>query len=549
MSKHSNITANSIRIINPNLLVKYRNTQLGICDETLPRSYDAADALNDNISKVELDECIENIDTEASPKPLDIKDNQSQAAAALDLFEDTELFHDSNNTTYCKVTDSNRIYKTLSNDFQLLIRSMFYKKHNKPLNANSLSETIHTLSANALFQGALKNVYVRATKIDNKIIIDQCNKENSCVVIDEYGFRVNSNSPANFIRKKGMGELPAPRSGGNIAMLRKHLGHGLDDKSFKLLLGWVLGAMRGEAPFPILIITAGHGSGKTTLSRKLRRIIDPSNVDLSSISEKVHDLAVSANASYMISIDNISNITQIASDLMCVTATSGNYRVRKLFTDDDESILKLSNPQLINGISCIPQYPDLLERSLIIELPPISETNRGNEAQIMSDFDSDYPQILGFLYEALSNSIIELPNVKLKKKPRMADFCEFVTAAEKFLGWDTYSFADAMESNNKEICELAIDECSFISAIQLLVDSKMNKQWIGTTSDLIRDLEKHLGAEHVYVRASDWPKNPKKAGTLISRYSPLLKRQYTIRKYRANDLNRTRLIEITKIVA
>ncbi len=50
---------------------------------------------------------------------------------------------------------------------------------------------------------------------------------------------------------------------------------GLDDDASKLAIGWLVGCFMPEGPYPILVLSGEQGSGKTTLTRMCRRLVDP----------------------------------------------------------------------------------------------------------------------------------------------------------------------------------------------------------------------------------------------------------------------------------
>lgn len=548
MQSKGKIVANSIKLIHKDNLVKCRNIELSINEKVLPKSYDADDAVNEGFTSDLIMNYIEP-DLSSSEK-LEEGEPTSLTDIVVNLCSELKLFHSAERKSYCvlSIDDKNRVLEIQSYDFTLWLRRMVYRKLNKSIHSNLLKEVVAQLESKAIFDGELKEVAVRTTRLNGKIYVDLCNDDNQCIEISSDGYQILSSSPIAFIRRPEMISFPFPESGGNLEMLKNHIGTGMDDRLFKLVLGYILGALGGQEPYPILMLTGEQGSGKSTLSKKLRMLIDPSVAPLSFISTDEKDLAVSSHSSHMISIDNLTKITQSMSDMMCMLSTKGNYKTRKLHTNTEQVIIKLCNPLLLNGINYVPQYPDLLERSFLVELQPITSTERKTEKDMMDSFISDYPKMFGFICEILSKVIRELPNVRLAKKPRMADFCEFVTAAESTLGWEEGSFFEALESNQKELGELSIDDCAFVEALKLFIDHKQDKKWFGTMAELLRDLDRHFGQDHTYTRSSDWPKSNQRAGKLLSTFQPLLKRSgYKIRKDRKPDKSRTRFTYIEKI--
>src|SRR5262245_52800193 len=67
--------------------------------------------------------------------------------------------------------------------------------------------------------------------------------------------------------------LPLPQKGGTLESLRKLL-RGNDD-DFVITVSWLLAALRGHPPFPVLALAGPPGAAKSTMVTVLRDLIDP----------------------------------------------------------------------------------------------------------------------------------------------------------------------------------------------------------------------------------------------------------------------------------
>jgi hypothetical protein len=88
-------------------------------------------------------------------------------------------------------------------------------------------------------------------------------------------------------------------------------------------------------------------------------------------------------------------------DALCIAATGGGAATRTLFTNDEETVLKVKRPVIINSIPRVITAQDLTDRALCIELPTIEyreelEINALREIKIncltpgcFSEFDVD----------------------------------------------------------------------------------------------------------------------------------------------------------------
>jgi len=62
-----------------------------------------------------------------------------------------------------------------------------------------------------------------------------------------------------------------------------------------------------------------------------------------------------------------------------------------------------------------------------------------------------------------------LPDVKLEKPPRMADFAEFAEACSSGFGWERGEFLAAYAENQREVVACAADASPLVPLIEFLV--------------------------------------------------------------------------------
>ncbi len=124
-----------------------------------------------------------------------------------------------------------------------------------------------------------------------------------------------------------------------------------------------------------------QGTGKSTTSRVLRSLVDQSSVPLRSPPKDCRDLLVSAANNFVIVIDNLSGLKPEISDCLCRLSTGGGHDTRALFTNDEQHLVDIQRPILINGLDEIASRPDLAERSFVINLPVIESDKRRDEGK------------------------------------------------------------------------------------------------------------------------------------------------------------------------
>jgi transposase-like protein len=139
------------------------------------------------------------------------------------------------------------------------------------------------------------------------------------------------------------------------------------------------------------------------------------------------DLIIAATNSWCAAFDNISNLPPWLSDAYCRPSTGGGFSARELCTDSEEVLFDATRPVILNGITDVATRPDLLDRGLIVTLPPIPEEKRRPEAELWRDFEKARPRIPGALFDAVSGALGAVESVRLEGMPRMADFAVWAT--------------------------------------------------------------------------------------------------------------------------
>ena len=86
-----------------------------------------------------------------------------------------------------------------------------------------------------------------------------------------------------------------------------------------------------------------------------------------------HDLIIAANNGWFVCLDNLSRLSMSLSDAICRLATGGGFSTRELYTDSDEILFNVMRPVIINGIEEIISRGDLLDRTIIFNLPRIEK--------------------------------------------------------------------------------------------------------------------------------------------------------------------------------
>ncbi|RLB77961.1 MAG: hypothetical protein DRH24_15250 [Deltaproteobacteria bacterium] len=466
-------------------------------------------------------------------QPGNIKDNPQMSqeqpkpgqAAIINLLVSLALKHATFNHTpeeepfaSIKVGGHIENVPTNSRKFIQWITRIYYKETGDAPSKQELEKALRLIEAQALFDGKMIQLHIRYAEHGDCIFVDLCNREWEQVKISATGWEIISSivSPIKFVRHPGMAELPKPVKGGSFDDFRKFLNIE-SNEDWVLIIAWIIGAMKKSGPFPILCLHGEQGTGKSFTAKLIRELVDPSTVALQSLPRTERDHVINAKKTWLLNYDNLSGIRNDLSDALCRTATGGGFRTRKLRTDTDEILFSSVRPMMMNGIVDVALRNDLADRSLIINLPLISE--RLAEKEIYKKWVALKPGILGAFYTAVSAALKNYHNVKLEKLPRMADFAIWVSAAEQALPWESGSFIMEYGNNRKRLKANTIEADLVALAVVKMVGNVSSHEWTGTATELLKTLEHY----NDFTDSANWPKQPNALSGRLKRIAGALR--------------------------
>lgn len=474
-----------------------------------------------------------------SPAQEPERETQAQALIRMALSE-CELFKTPEGIGYASVNVNGHRenWPIRSRDFHRWLVRLYYERYDKPPGAQARQDAVETLDAKAQFNKPCNPVYTRLAEHDGSIYLDLADTDWRAVKISPAGWRVVSSPPARFRRARGMLPLAKPSKGGSIEDLRPFVN--VADSDWPLLVAWLVASLRPSGPYPILILQGEQGSSKSTTARVLRALVDPSVSPLRTAPRNERDLMIAAHNSWVLAYDNLSGLRPWLSDAFCRLSTGGGLTTRELYSDLDETIMDAMRPQVLNGIEDVATRGDLLDRSLVLNLPRIPDEQRQDEATFWAAFNEARPRILGALLDAVAVALRNLPNTRLDRLPRMADFARWVTAAEPALPWEPGTFMAAFEGMREDAIRTAVESDPVAAAVVRLVDKG---SWQGTASELLTALEPFTLEQTTKTKA--WPKTARTLAGRLRRAAPNLRAVgVDVEHFRASDKRRTRLIRI-----
>jgi hypothetical protein len=383
----------------------------------------------------------------------------------------------------------------------------------------AVRRVIGMLEARARFSAGIPEVFIRVghdgDRGDSPYFLDLGDPRGRAVAIDNGGWSVVDRPGVHFRRPEGLLSLPLPARDGSIELLRPYVN--LTEPDFRLMIAWLTAALRPVGPYPILVLNGEQASGKSTLARILRFLIDPQVCPGLALPDSAQNLLATAVNGWLLLYENISAIADSISDCLCQLAFGGGFASRTLFTNDERSVIYAQRPVILVGIDDFVVRGDLRDRCVFLHLPPIPVRSRRTERKFWPAFCADYPRILGGVLDAIAGGLRELPSVDLKELPRMADYAEWGEAVGRGLGWGAETFLSVYNDNRRDATELLLEDAPVATVMLALARKGVN--WSGTTMELYQRLSKIPGTKY----GRRWPKTVSMFGNELRRIAPQLR--------------------------
>ena len=415
-----------------------------------------------------------------------------------------------------------------------LIRSYYRSNQGRPPGSQALQDALSVIEANARIEAPKRNVALRVGEHEGHIYIDLADDQWRAIKITTDGWSVVPDPPVLFRRTKGMLPLPVPEPGGSLEELRPLLN--ADDESFVLIVAAMVGWLRPRGPFPLLIVEGEQGSAKTATARIVRSFVDPSMVSVRKLPHDDADLAIAAKNTWLLAYDNLSGMSSVFSDVFCQIATGSGFARRELYTDSDEALFNFQRPVILNGIDEICTKPDLIDRSLIVNLSAIPSERRRTEEEMQEELTRISPRVFGALLDAIAMALRRAASVRLPALPRMADFAKWISAAEPALPWAPGTFMSLYLKSRGEATAVAMESDPLALAVQRLVEKSTDGLWTGSAKQLLTDLHA--------VSNSKLPRSANALSGRLKRCAPLLREVAGIQVDRSRGRDRGRLITL-----
>lgn len=438
------------------------------------------------------------------------------------LAEGCEFWHCPNGKAYVSFSiNGHRENSAVQSErFADWLTSRAYKDLGTVPSKAAIDDVLRLFRAQAINDGPQRKPAMRVGASGGRWYIDLCDADRRVVEIDQSRWTIRESCDVDFIRTPSMAPLPAPENDVGIEELRGFL-NVESDADFIMTVAWLVAALCPGGQYPILIVQGEQGSGKTTFTRQLRRLVDPNTSLVRSPPKDESDLITSAKTAHVQAFDNLSKVDAVLADCFCRMSTGGGFSTRKKYSDGEEFLADVCNPLIINGIPSLATRPDLGRRALIVRLKTIPDGERLAEEDFWRAWQAVEAGILGALCDALSSALRYLPDVRLTGASSMASFFKLVTAASPGLGWEPGAFADAYGSNRADLEGEAFESDPVATAVAKFIHEDFPQGWAGSATLLLELLSPK--ASDGVKRSRAWPQSAQALGNSLRRGMPVLR--------------------------
>jgi len=441
----------------------------------------------------------------------------------IDLAGACELWHDRSHTPYASIPEGGpegehwENWPVRSREFRRWLTGRFFDAHHGAPSTQAFDEGLRVIET-LVVRGPKYETFIRIGAHDGNVYIDLADETWRSVKVTPRGWEVVARPAVKFLHNAAMRALPEPARGESINTLRPFLNVETEG-DFKLVVGWLVGTLSPNGPYPILVLHGEQGSAKSAGAGFLRDLVDPREGGLRALPRDERDLAVAAHNSWVLGFDNLSAIAGWLSDALCRLSTGGGFATRELHSDRNEIVFAGRRPIILNGIADLAARGDLADRAVVVTLRPIMPEDRRAESDLRAEFEKTRPESLGALFDAVASALAHIDETRLDRLERMADFVLWVTAAERGLGWSHGNFVAAYAAQRERSRDVLVENDPVVVAIREIMEDRDELK--GPASELLPVIEDR--ASEKIKTSRGWPGTPARLGKALMRAAPLLR--------------------------
>ncbi|GGM34859.1 ATP-binding protein [Longimycelium tulufanense] len=387
----------------------------------------------------------------------------------------------------------------------------FFQRNGKTASAQALSDALLVIEGMAQDQKETR-LYLRVARGEGAVWLDLGDDTGRAARVSPEGWAIEDSAPMLFKRTTLNSPLPEPVRGGSLAELWSWLNVTEHDRP--LVAAWLISVLFCDIPHPVLGIFGEQGTGKTTAEKVLVQLLDPGPVPTRKPPRDLESWMTAAAASWVVGLDNLSDMPAWLSDSLCRAVTGDGDVRRKLYTDNELAVFSVRRCIVLNGIDLGALRGDLADRMLPIELHRIDEQHRREEEEYWPEWTKVHPRILGALLDLAAAVMGVLPAIRLTRKPRMADFARILAAVDQILGTRGM---DRFTDKQKSMATDSLTGDPFITALR----NAITDTFTGTASEILALLTPEEEKGRV---PKGWPTTPRQVTQRLKRQAPPMRK-------------------------
>ena len=228
---------------------------------------------------------------------------------------------------------------------------------------------------------------------------------------------------------------------------------------------WLTQAFSGGAHYGVML-SAERGSSKSTLTRLIKDILDPSKIRPMQLQTKLADFQDVLADNYLCCYDNLRKIPEDFSDTIAAAITGSTVAKRVLYTTSTVTYMQLCNTIVLNGIGLFPTESDLAERFLFFEMKKLTSDQLKPDADIDQLFAENRPYILGAIFELLAKASLIIQKPISAKPTRMTTSYNEMLCIAKAMGISEEKFDKIIRENIRRLQKA----CAATPLVQAVVE-------------------------------------------------------------------------------
>ena len=424
-----------------------------------------------------------------------------------------------------------------SSDVEDWLTSLMWDNEETVPNNETINNVRRSMKGKAYISERIKGphtLYNRmASDMEGGIWIDMSNKQGQAIHINENRWRLEAPEKPLFRHYNHQLALPDPKKGGQVKEVLAFVN--LKDRFHQILyLVTLICCFIPDIEHPVYNVFGPQGSGKSSLLRVAKALVDPSIIDLLIMNKKDEkELVKTIDDSYCVFFDNISYLTQDISDLLCKAVTGAGFSNRRLWTNNESVLRQFKRIIGLNGINIPAEQGDLLSRCVNLETPHLEDDERIPKELYDKKLKERLPYILHDVLDTVVKTLQIKPTVNLPELSRLGDFTIWGYAAAKALGYDPEDFLQAYkESMGGGSIDAVTTKPTGILVIEFL-NRQEKMMWEGQPQSLWKEFYDLARETNMSTSQRSFPKGAQALSRALNKLSPDLRKLgylYTTRR-------------------